>query len=228
MDEEHEGYKRFRLQQRSLRWQAEGTAAAAEARAADPAELSASELAEVRSCSMARGHCNALKRLAGRLLLMNRTQCCDTLPAVQLASHRYDSVATAITPLQFAERLTAQSISWYELSQSVDALRTDQVLSCMQLTVYRCRQCRRLLTTVRNSIDVQQGCGQAAFAFRKRDTRAASSQLTGAGAMFVEPMQWMGELHQIAGKLYCPKCALVLCSGRQVQAWCAIMCTCHA
>lgn len=76
------------------------------------------------------------------------------------------------------------------------------------MILYRCRQCRRLLTTARNSIDVQRGQGQAAFPFRKRDQNAAAGQLSGAGALFVEPMEWMDSLFNIAGKLYCPKCAL--------------------
>jgi hypothetical protein len=82
------------------------------------------------------------------------------------------------------------------------------VLSCMQLTVYRCRQCRYLLTTSRNVVVVQSGPGQEVFPFRKRDKAATAAQASGAGALFIEPMQWMQGLHEISGKLYCPKCVL--------------------
>lgn len=75
----------------------------------------------------------------------------------------------------------------------------------MQLKVYRCRQCRHLLMSSRNVVQVSDGAGQEAFPFRKRDKAAQGSQAGGAGAVFIEPMQWMEGLWQIAGKLYCPK-----------------------
>lgn len=48
VDEDHEGYKRFKLQQRGTQWQAEGFTPAEGACAADPAALPAAELAHVR------------------------------------------------------------------------------------------------------------------------------------------------------------------------------------
>ena len=86
---------------------------------------------------------------------------------------------------------------------------------------YRCRQCRSLLCAARNVVSVQEGAGQAAFPFRKRDRAAGGASQSGAGGLFVEPMQWMDDLWQNSGKIYCPSCAApekqCACPGKQAR-----------
>lgn len=76
--------------------------------------------------------------------------------------------------------------------------------------MFQCRKCRRTVATSRNTVDVAEGTGQAAFSFRKRDNKGrsiAKGDMAGEGCLFVLPMRWMTGLYQQSGKLYCPGCA---------------------
>jgi dual specificity phosphatase 12 len=80
-----------------------------------------------------------------------------------------------------------------------------------QVTIYRCRKCRCLVATAHNVVETEEGAGEEAFAWRKRDKLrwqgAAPAAAEEAGGLFVEPLGWMAAAvgSALQGKLYCPK-----------------------
>lgn len=120
----------------------------------------------------------------------------------------------------------------YELNGIVDDSRFNNIVddgSHASGTLYRCRKCRTLVCTAHNVVETEQGAGQSAFSWKKRDkystgagntatndsttsekTTSSSSQQqsTEEGSLFVEPLLWMKPMVEasIQGKLYCPKC----------------------
>jgi dual specificity phosphatase 12 len=61
-------------------------------------------------------------------------------------------------------------------------------------------------------VEHEQGAGQPAFAYRKRDTNAIRDSRNVCTAYFIEAMEWITSRTQeeLDGKITCPKCAAKL------------------
>ncbi|CAL8464986.1 g4521 [Coccomyxa elongata] len=86
---------------------------------------------------------------------------------------------------------------WKEMTVEMDTLAQVSDAPELQVARYRCRKCRRLLATEKNSIQAELG-----------ENRGYGPSGAQEASLFVEPMQWMTELSsgEVSGKLYCPNC----------------------
>lgn len=100
-----------------------------------------------------------------------------------------------------------QSALVYEETGYVDGTSFAELADeTSDLTLYRCRKCRGVLASSKNTIAVTPGPGPLAFSWRKRDKEAAPPA---EPSVFVEPLAWMSSTlsqGETQGKLYCPKC----------------------
>ena len=72
-----------------------------------------------------------------------------------------------------------------------------------ELRTYRCRQCRASLFTENDIEQHQRGLGQQAFAWAKR----ATAQGPTCSSLFIDcSLEWLGDMAEQEGKLFCPKC----------------------
>lgn len=61
-----------------------------------------------------------------------------------------------------------------------------------RLMLYRCKKCRRVIARDENVLVHDVGGGEAAFNWKKRDTkRGMAQERPVCTSIFVEPMQWM-------------------------------------
>ncbi|KAK9917815.1 hypothetical protein WJX75_008567 [Coccomyxa subellipsoidea] len=90
---------------------------------------------------------------------------------------------------------------WKQKSVETDSLAQVSEAPDLQVARYRCRKCRRLLATEKNSIRLTTGAEDSGGG-------AEASEDEQEASLFVEPMQWMTELSsgEVSGKLYCPHC----------------------
>ncbi|KAF9152340.1 dual specificity phosphatase 12 [Linnemannia schmuckeri] len=83
----------------------------------------------------------------------------------------------------------------------------------------KCKKCRRALVARDSVVTHTPGQGQASFEYRKRDatlhiSEAVQSDIskitpkaaTVCQSYFIEPVEWIQELHGLEGKISCPKC----------------------
>ncbi|KAK5815924.1 protein-tyrosine phosphatase-like protein [Linnemannia elongata] len=83
----------------------------------------------------------------------------------------------------------------------------------------KCKKCRRALVARDSVVTHTPGQGQASFGYRKRDatlhiSEAVQSDIskitpkaaTVCQSYFIEPVEWIQELHGLEGKISCPKC----------------------
>jgi hypothetical protein len=95
------------------------------------------------------------------------------------------------------------------------ACTVEQLAARVQVS-YRCRTCRTLVATSRNTItvpDPSKSEVEVQFAFRRRRGLKGAAPTADAGSLFVEPLRWMKGLHEVSGKLYCPGCAASVQDG---------------
>ncbi|KAF9279812.1 dual specificity phosphatase 12 [Mortierella alpina] len=92
-------------------------------------------------------------------------------------------------------------------------------MSTTQRRPLKCKKCRRALVAWDSVISHTPGQGQASFEYRKRDatlhiSEAVQSDIskiqphatTVCQSYFIEPVEWIQELHGLEGKIACPKC----------------------
>ncbi|KAF9081986.1 dual specificity phosphatase 12 [Mortierella sp. AD031] len=83
----------------------------------------------------------------------------------------------------------------------------------------KCKKCRRMLVARDSVITHTPGQGQSSFEYRKRNatlhiSEAVQSDIskikpqaaTVCQSYFIEPVEWIQELHGMEGKISCPKC----------------------
>ncbi|KAG0287779.1 dual specificity phosphatase 12 [Linnemannia gamsii] len=83
----------------------------------------------------------------------------------------------------------------------------------------KCKKCRRALVARESVVTHTPGQGQVSFEYRKRDatlhiSEAVQSDIsaitpkaaTVCQSYFIEPVEWIQELHGMEGKISCPKC----------------------
>ncbi|KAG0355529.1 dual specificity phosphatase 12 [Podila minutissima] len=83
----------------------------------------------------------------------------------------------------------------------------------------KCKKCRRALVARVSVVTHTPGQGQSSFEYRKRDatlnvTEAIHTDIskinpvasTVCQSYFIEPVEWIQELHGLEGKISCPKC----------------------
>ncbi|KAI9233061.1 MAG: dual specificity protein phosphatase 12 [Podila humilis] len=83
----------------------------------------------------------------------------------------------------------------------------------------KCKKCRRALVARDSVVTHTPGQGQSSFEYRKRDatlnvTEAIHTDIskinpvasTVCQSYFIEPVEWIQELHGLEGKISCPKC----------------------
>ncbi|KAF9975471.1 dual specificity phosphatase 12 [Actinomortierella ambigua] len=99
----------------------------------------------------------------------------------------------------------------------------------------KCKKCRRALVSRDAVITHFPGQGQASFQYRKRDgalhvTEAVQSNIspiqpatsTSCQSYFIEPIEWIQGLHELEGKISCPKCD----SKLGTFSWAGEQCSC--
>ncbi|KAF9913093.1 dual specificity phosphatase 12 [Linnemannia zychae] len=101
----------------------------------------------------------------------------------------------------------------------------------------KCKKCRRALVARDSVVTHTPGQGQASFGYRKRDatlhiSEAVQSDIskitpqaaTVCQSYFIEPVEWIQELHGLEGKISCPKCDSKLGTFN----WSGEQCSCGA
>ncbi|KAF9951400.1 dual specificity phosphatase 12 [Mortierella alpina] len=109
--------------------------------------------------------------------------------------------------------------------------------SAVQRRPLKCKKCRRALVAWDSVIYHTPGQGQGAFEYRKRDatlhiSEAVQSDIskiqphaaTVCQSYFIEPVEWIQELHGLEGKIACPKCDSKLGTFN----WSGQQCSCGA
>ncbi|KAF9166367.1 dual specificity phosphatase 12 [Actinomortierella ambigua] len=99
----------------------------------------------------------------------------------------------------------------------------------------KCKKCRRALVSRDAVITHFPGQGQASFQYRKRDgtlhvSEAVQSNIspiqpavsTTCQSYFIEPIEWIQGLHELEGKISCPKCD----SKLGTFSWVGEQCSC--
>ncbi|KAG0252901.1 dual specificity phosphatase 12 [Mortierella polycephala] len=89
----------------------------------------------------------------------------------------------------------------------------------LPLRPLKCKKCRRALVARDSVITHSPGQGQNAFQYRKRDATLHISEAiqsnvssihpqaaTVCQSYFIEPVEWIQDLHGLEGKISCPKC----------------------
>ncbi|KAF9416960.1 dual specificity phosphatase 12 [Podila epigama] len=83
----------------------------------------------------------------------------------------------------------------------------------------KCKKCRRALVSRDSVMTHIPGQGQSSFDYRKRDatlnvteaihtdiSRINPAAATSCQSYFIEPVEWIQQLHSLEGKISCPKC----------------------
>ncbi|XP_071947783.1 dual specificity protein phosphatase 12-like [Antedon mediterranea] len=102
--------------------------------------------------------------------------------------------------------------------------------STLQEVIFKCKKCRRLLLSRGNIIGHDQGSGQEAFKWNKRNMLAevSSDPVTQSRctSLFIEPVSWMESaiIGTTQGKIVCPKCSAKIGSFN----WSGEQCSCGA
>ncbi|KAK3844074.1 MAG: protein-tyrosine phosphatase-like protein [Linnemannia gamsii] len=110
-------------------------------------------------------------------------------------------------------------------------------LAGVQQRPLKCKKCRRVLVARDSVVTHTPGQGQTSFGYRKRDAtlhiseavQSNISKITPQAATvcqshFIEPVEWIQELHGLEGKISCPKCDSKLGTFN----WSGEQCSCGA
>ncbi|KAG0199027.1 dual specificity phosphatase 12 [Mortierella sp. GBA30] len=141
----------------------------------------------------------------------------------------------AADPQNAPSRTVATTVTSISSTMATQTSSTPAGSLMMPQRPLKCKKCRRALVARDSVITHIPGQGQSSFEYRKRDatlnvTEAIQSDIskiqphatTVCQSYFIEPVEWIQELHGLEGKISCPKCDSKLGSFN----WSGDQCSC--
>ncbi|XP_047309118.1 probable inactive dual specificity protein phosphatase-like At4g18593 [Impatiens glandulifera] len=106
-----------------------------------------------------------------------------------------------------------------------DSMMEESESKEVQVVIYRCRKCRRMVASDDLVVPHERGGGQSSFKWKKRSHNGQGEAIE-CNSLFVEPMKWMEAVEDgcVGDKLQCIGCKTKLGSFN----WAGMQCNCGA